>query len=105
MGRELRRVLAANAIYRYCAEKATQYNSKCAWYLENPGNSIMWTIPFIEALMHLPGVFDVLYHSCMHGGSRPKWQRVRTNIKGLEKLAAECDESHPQFHWEPFFFV
>ena len=45
-GKELHRVLAANAIYRYCAEKAKQYNDKCGWYIENPGNSIMWMIPF-----------------------------------------------------------
>ena len=51
----------------------------------------------------MPGVFDVLYHACMHGGSRPKWQRGRTNIKGLDILAAQCDGSHPHLPWKPFF--
>ena len=79
-GKDLQRVLTANSIYRYCAETAAKLNKSCAWYLENLGNSLMWAIPFVEALMFLPGVFDILYHACVHGGSRPKWQRIRTDV-------------------------
>ena len=35
----------------------------------------------------------------MHGGERPKWQRLRTNCPALLALRVECDGAHPHKSW------
>ena len=67
--------------------------------VENPLRSLMWAIPGMQALLEIPGVFDVRYDACMFGGLRLKHQRLRTNVSKLADMAVLCDGSHDHLPW------
>ena len=67
---QLRRVLAANKIYKLVAKIAKDRTTRLIpWTLENPVNSIFWLITFVIDLLD-DGVADILFDRCMHGGNR-----------------------------------
>ena len=67
------RVEKANVLYALTAEIATWCATDgVAFSIENPERSWFWFTPAIAALAHLPGVFDVDFAACNHGGQRPE---------------------------------
>ena len=98
--RDQERVDTANVLIRFAVQVIIQCHSLgILWALENPRRSLLWWIALIAEILHLDGVFDVDYQACMHGGTRDKWQRLRTNVKGLQQLAVACDGTHVHQTW------
>ena len=57
--------------------------------VESPFSSYLWFIwPFCTFLAR--GCFDSVFQHCCHGGRRPKWARVRTNIASFRTLDRTC---------------
>jgi hypothetical protein len=112
-GNDLLRVQAANALYRVVMTVVQTCRRLRIYYcIENPGNSLFWVIPWVhkEAQFREPSNkqiilldtdedIDVRYHACMHGGTRNKNQRLRTNLSQLEQLQAICDNKHTHAPW------
>ena len=99
-GVALIKVQQANKLYLFCAELARRCSEKnVPWAIENPENSYFWTIPFVQELLVLPGAYDVLWDSCMHGGKRLKKQRMRVSFREPEVLAVRCDNAHEHLPW------
>ena len=102
------KVDAANSLYIF----AVQILKKCFTLgitvsIENPQRSWIWAI-----LLHLvrqqadPAFLDwyaalekVDFHSCMHGGRRPKKTRLLASPGLYTSLAQECDHSHEHLPW------
>lgn len=99
--RDLIRVQAANRLYQLVAEAAVLLHSRgIAFVIENPKNSLFWWFPAIAQLTALPGCADIVYQSCMHGGSRPKWQRLRAfPAEHFRALNLLCDGKHRHLRW------
>lgn len=70
--------------------------------LENPRGSWVWLFPWFLALLSR-GFFDVDFQHCKWNDdetpSRPKWTRLRTNIKQLAALAGVCTRKHLHLGW------
>ena len=96
------RVDAANTIYG----NMLRIIARCAdlgikWAIENPGNNYLWYHPGLVELLGQGGTFDVEYQTCMVGGARDKWQRVRTNATELVHLGGRwCDRGHEHAPWK-----
>ena len=101
-GVDLVRVQQANVLYKF-AIKVFEYcvSHQILVMLENPARSLVWSIPEVAALLDLPGVQDKLYDACMHGGTRLKHQRLRSNISELQDMAGLCDGQHTH---EPYTY-
>lgn len=99
-GVDKERVDAANKLCRLTAE-VCQWASlhTVFWCIENPANSWFWFMPEIAQLLQLPGAQDVVFHNCMHGGSRDKATRFRTNVAELQQPAVLCDKQHEHLPW------
>ena len=54
----------------------------------------MWLIPVIAELEKLSGAESICYDACMHGGTRPKAQRLLSSLASLKEMAVTCDKSH-----------
>ena len=66
-------------------------DSRCFFLLESPGNAYTWHLSLWISLGERDSVFDVLHHSCMFPDcTRRKFQRIRTNIKGLASVGLLC---------------
>ena len=96
-----KRVDAANAIYLFVVDVCFVYclDHGIFFYIENPARSLMWYLPIFEELLTRAGVFDMVYDACMHGGARPKRQRLRTNIIALQDWSVLCDGGHEHAPW------
>ena len=80
----------ANAVYRSVIELVMYARSKgikCC--IENPWSSYLWQLGPFKQLLTL-GFFDVVFQNCMHGGERPKWTRLRTDMPELLQLNRVC---------------
>ena len=86
------RVATANKLFVLSADICTYLcHCRIPWILENPGRSLFWWVPEVQALMNLEGVElgpracsagrkdvdDIFFQHCMHGGARDKWTRLR----------------------------
>ena len=69
--------------------------------VENPFSSYLWFIwPF--SILLEKGCFDSVFQHCCHGGQRPKWTRVRTNIAAFRALDKTCpgeSKDHVHLPW------
>ena len=102
-GKDLKRVLTANELYRFIAELVELLDSKgIAWSVENPRNSYMWKTRWFRRLFKNPNFHYRWMHAqmCMHGGKRDKWTSLLhggpINLVGLSKV---CDGNHTHAPW------
>ena len=78
---ELRRVELAKDLYIVTAEFLRRCHTRgVKWSLENPRTSLLWDISVVKDLADLPGVWDYDCDGCMHGGTRAKHHRFRSNF-------------------------
>ena len=69
--------------------------------IENPANSRYWeTSFFAQVASECPG-HSVLFHSCVHGGLRPKLCRLWSSADVFGSLEGRCDGSHRHVPWRP----
>ena len=69
--------------------------------IENPANSRYWeTSFFTQVEEECPG-HSVLFHSCVHGGLRPKLFRLWSSTDAFSSLEGRCDGSHRHVPWRP----
>ena len=103
------KVDSANALYRF----AVAILKKCfilgiSVSIENPQRSWVWAIlldlvrqeddpAFLDGYAALE---KVDFHSCMHGGKRPKKTRLLASPGSYTSLAQDCDNSHKHPPWE-----
>ncbi len=69
------------------------------WAVENPANSLLWQVPRMKELLQASGSLQVIFHVCMHGGSRDKRTRLVTSCPNLLRLEAKCDNRHQHKPW------
>ena len=101
-GTDLQRAEKANHLYYFTVRAAKEVDRRGRlWTVENPERSKCWQIPVVEDLLKSPKVFSSSHHACMHGGSRPKWQRWVSNFSRIKKLDAQCDKMHEHKPWAP----
>ena len=70
--------------------------------IESPRSSYLWLLWPYSVLIELYGFFDVDFQHCRHGGSRPKWTRLRTLMIELRPMAGLCpglSETHKHKPW------
>ena len=67
--------------------------------IENPANSLLWHAGLMKLFPALPMCLDVDYEACIHGGNRPKKQKFRTTLSGLQPLGVRCDQKHWHEPW------
>ena len=71
--------------------------------IENPANSRYWETSFFESVeAHVSG-HVVTFHSCVHGGCRPKLVKLWSNQDSFSSLTGRCDGSHRHKPWIPVF--
>jgi hypothetical protein len=103
-GLDVTRVETANCIYRLTA----QFLSRCLKLgiyvsIENPTSSLMWLTPWLGQLLAMPGMLEVTYHQCMHGGGRKRRISWWTNMPRLAELSVSCDGLHQHLPWGESF--
>ena len=97
---ELMKVVRANYLYLLCSHIALWASLRgIPWVIENPANSLLWYTGLMKFLLALPMCLDIDYDACMHGGNRPKKQRFRSTLRGLQPLAVRCDQQHWHAPW------
>ena len=47
----------------------------------------------------MPGVQEVVFDACMHGGTRKKDTKLLGTFPGAEQLALRCDGGHQHDDW------
>ena len=101
-GTDLLRTSHANKLYEVTAQILLLADSlHIAVSLENPSNSLFWSIPCIaSALASIKG-FDVHFAHCMHGGRRDKKTCWWSNRPWFAALEAPCSRDHPHSSWAP----
>ena len=101
--KDRRKVQLANQLYDGLSD-VMQY-AHCLGILcilENPTSSWYWSTSFFrDLLVHTGDGFNTDFHSCCHGGSRPKLTRFWATQDVLSPLAATCDNTHPHKPWKP----
>ena len=97
----LPRVQAANRIYAATFELIGVLQARSvAWSVENPRNSFLWHIPFVDAVLKGSGVEEVQFQHCMFGSARNKWTSIWFSPPGLlSGLRRQCDGSHAHEPW------
>ena len=97
------RVAKANAVYMNAARiinEALLHGGLVI--IENPLNSLLWSIPFYHRLLSR-NFIDVTFQHCKWNGdsvpSRKKWTCLRTNVFGLKALEGPCKRSHLHLPW------
>ena len=94
------KVLAANRIYDFFVEICLMCLVEDVLFcVENPASSLMWHIDGWSTVAMQPGVVEVVFDACMHGGTRPKRTKLLSNCDGLLSMALMCDGSHPHQAW------
>ena len=91
-------IISAFEIIRACAK------ADVLWLVENPLNSLLWEFGFWESVEFV----DLDFAVCMHGGSRPKRQRIRCAKNAvlnatLSDMALQCDGAHQHKPWGPLW--
>ena len=101
-GTDKQRVEAANLVYFYTAVIVRWAVERCiACSIENPQNSLFWSVPCIrKLLLDIPG-YDCCFDNCCHGGSRKKTTRWWSTRNWFQPLAVFCDDGHPHAPWKP----
>jgi hypothetical protein len=98
---DLVRIETANRIYEFLAEIFELMHSlSIRWSVENPLNSWMWATKWFKKLAALPGVMEVKFPSCLHGGTRPKWTKFLHTVPSFEALEGVCPGTHEHEPWE-----
>ena len=101
-GKDRRRVELVNQLYY-----ALSLLSICAVDLgilvviENPANSLYWETSMFKMLLEHRKGNHVLFHSCAHGGGRPKLTKLWTSVPAFQSLQIFCDHSHSHLPWTP----
>ena len=101
-GLDLVRVTLANSLYDAIAEIIIFADSlNILWCIENPRSSFYWLTRGVLRILATVKrrVFESIYQACMHGGSRPKWQRFLHIIESFCELELTCDGSHDHEPW------
>ena len=97
-GADAVRVAAANEIYRFCCKVALRcLQLNIPFWVENPWRSWFWAMPCVKEVMALTQ--EIVYDTCMHGGCRPKRQRIIYSQLDLKHMALLCDGSHMHKEW------
>ena len=79
--------------------------------LENPENSLFWSLPGVAAILGQPGVYVITVSNCMfEGGARSKRTSLLTNLPEIGRALqgnictgkAVCDRTgNPHATWQP----
>ena len=99
------RVRTANVLYKFSYRlllHCCRFGIACS--VENPTNSLFWQVleSFAEQENRLwpPAQLEYVdFHSCCHGGSRPKKTRLLATKGLFTQLRAVCQKDHPHKPW------
>ena len=69
--------------------------------IENPASSLYWVTSFFRELAHFCPGHNVDFHSCCHGGQRPKLTRFWVSQDYFSHLSMFCDNTHWHKPWTP----
>ena len=69
--------------------------------VENPTNSYYWSTSFALPMLDDPKSFWISFHSCVHGGRRPKATSLWKNMPCLRALAGCCRNDREHDSWYP----
>ena len=69
--------------------------------IENPVTSLYWLTSFFLELKAYCSGHNVDFHSCCHGGQRPKHTRFWVSQQVFRQLSMFCDGSHWHKPWTP----
>ena len=69
--------------------------------IENPASSLYWLTSFFLELAHFCPGHNVDFHSCCHGGQRPKLTRFWVSQDQFSQLSMFCDNTHWHKPWTP----
>ena len=69
--------------------------------IENPAGSLYWLTSFFLELADFCLGHNVDFHSCCHGGQRPKLTRSWVSQKVFTQLSLFCDNTHWHKPWAP----
>ena len=69
--------------------------------IENPATSLCWLTSFFVELKAFCSGHNVDFHSCCHGGQRPKHTRFWVSQQVFHQLSMFCDGSHWHKPWTP----
>ena len=99
---DLLRVTQPNKLYELTAKVILLADSMfIAVSLENPTNSLFWSIPCIAAVLSTLRGFNVHFAHCVHGGKRDKNTRWWSNRPWFAALEASCSKDHAHSSWAP----
>ena len=102
LGRDRSKTELANQLYDQITRIALSIIDKDVLVtIENPTNSLYWKTSFFQRLRCAHAGFDVDFHSCCHGGERPKLTRFWASRNVFQHLAALCDGTHSHKPWTP----
>lgn len=97
------RVHKANEVYDRVADLLQfALSHSCFVIVENPRGSYLWDYKWYRHMISLPGFVDVDYQHCRWTpliASRPKWTRLRTNMKSLLQMSGKCELDHVHLGW------
>ena len=94
----LKRVLAANKLYKFLAKVAVKAHERnLIIVIENPRSSLYWITKFFQQIKHL--FTFVAHQACAYGSSRPKWTALAVNRPHFLKINGTCPgESREHVH-------
>ena len=89
---------AANAIYLGMVDFIHFLDErKVLWSVENPGNSMLWSLPCMQKVRQLGTM--VQFDACCFGGERKTLKGFLSNIPAFRRLAVRCNGGHPHKPW------
>ena len=101
--RDQERVKKANEIYDAVSDLLQlALDRGCLIAVENPRGSYVWEYKWYKKLISVKDIFDVDYQHCKWTPllpCRPKWTRVRTNIRQLVSMQGPCQQEHRHLGW------
>ena len=103
------RVRTANVLYKFSFRlllHCCRFGIACS--VENPTNSLFWQVlaSFAEQenCIWPPTQLEYIdFHSCCHGGSRPKKTRLLATKGLFTQLRAVCQKDHPHKPWSMIY--
>ena len=96
---ESARVCKANSIYSFACCIILCVLLGVHWSIEQPLRSIFWLTKYWRQVLQHVVPYEVIFHSCMFGGMRPKATKIMTSMVQLCALSRSCDHSHPHLAW------
>ena len=99
-GVSLRRVQAANLLYRLSSEVfcyCKEHGILCS--VENPERSYMWETKYFASLSKHHLRHQAILHHCMFGSTRKKSTRLLATYPQVNKLAVKCNGQHEHAKW------